>query len=108
MKLDGVHLLVSDPDGAPNGTSGLKCDGPAHVLVRRSTMAPEGTAHPMWGLKGDVHVDGFETTNSEFHLDHARARLDGLKIFELEISNESQVTAKGVETGVPVDAHERG
>jgi hypothetical protein len=97
LELDDVHLLVSDPAGAPNGTSGLKCEGPAHVIVRRSTMAPVGSAHPMWQLKGEVDVDGFATTNSEFHLDGTQARLDSLKIFELEISHESKVTAHGLE-----------
>lgn len=97
LKLDDVHLLVSDEAGAPNGTSGLSCEGPAHLTILRSTMAPEGTAHPMWQLKGNVDVDGFATTNSEFHLDHTQARLNGLKIFELEISRESKVTAQGLE-----------
>jgi hypothetical protein len=97
FELDDVHLMISDPDGAPNGTSGLRCEGPAHVIVRHSAMAPAGSAHPMWSLQGEVDVDGFETTNSEFHLNHAHARLDGLKIFELEISHESSVTARGLE-----------
>ena len=81
-----MNLTVSDPEGAPNGTSGLRCEGPARVIVRHSTMIPAGSAHPMWGLRGDVEVDGFATTNSEFHLNQAEARLDQLKIFELEIS----------------------
>lgn len=97
LELDGVHLLVSDPDGAPNGVSGLRCEGPAHVIVRRSAMAPVGSAHPMWLLNGDIDVDEFDTKNSEFHLNHARARLNSLKIFELEISHESQVTARGLD-----------
>jgi hypothetical protein len=97
LELDHVRLVISDPDGAPNGTSGLHCEGPAHVIVRHSTMAPAGSAHPMWGLRGEVDVDGFATTNAEFHLDHAQARLDGLKIFELEISHQSRVTAHGLE-----------
>jgi hypothetical protein len=97
LELDDVHLLVSDEPGAPNGTSGLRCEGPAHVTILRSTMVPEGAAHPMWQLKGDVDVDGFATTNSEFHLDHTHARLKGLKIFELEISHESRVIAHGLE-----------
>lgn len=97
LELDDVRLLVSDPEGAPNGTSGLKCEGPAHVIIRRSTMAPVGSAHPMWFLKGDVDVDGFATTNSEFHLDHVQARLNRLKIFELEISRQSRVTALGLD-----------
>ena len=97
LEFDDVHLLVSDETGAPNGTSGLRCEGPAHVTILRSTMVPEGAAHPMWQLKGDVDVDGFATTNSEFHLDHTHARLKGLKIFELEISHESRVTAHGLQ-----------
>jgi hypothetical protein len=97
LELDHVSLVVSDPDGAPNGTSGLHCEGPAYVIVRHSTMTPAGTAHPMWGLRGEVDVDGFATTNAEFHLDHAQARLDGLKIFELEISHQSRVSAHGLD-----------
>jgi hypothetical protein len=93
FQIDNVHLLVSDPAGAPNGVSGLRCEGLAHVIIRRSTMAPVGSAHPMWLLKGDLDLDGFATTNSEFHLDHVRGLLNRLKIFELEISHESQVTA---------------
>ncbi|MGB7189336.1 MAG: hypothetical protein WBD10_04315, partial [Acidobacteriaceae bacterium] len=97
FELDDVHLVISDPDGAPNGTSGLHCDGPAHIIVRRSTMVPAGTAHPMWQLRGNLDVDGFTTSNSEFHLKRVRARLNRLKIFELEISDESQVTARGLD-----------
>src|SRR6185437_2131569 len=94
LELDDVHLVISDPDGTPNGTSGLHCDGPAHIIIRRSTMVPAGTAHPMWQLRGTVDVDGFTTSNSEFHLKHVHARLNHLKIFELEISERSQVTAR--------------
>ena len=97
LELDDVNLVVSDPEGTPNGTSGLRCEGPAHVIVRRSTMMPAGSAHPMWGLRGDVEVDGFATTNSEFHLNQVQARLDQLKIFELEISHQSRVTAHGLD-----------
>ena len=97
LLLDDVHLEISDPDGAPNGTSGLRCDGPAHVIVRHSTMTPAGSAHPMWLLQGDVEVDSFSTTNSEFHLNHAQARLNQLKIFELEISHQSHVTARDLD-----------
>jgi hypothetical protein len=97
FELDNVHLIIFDPDGAPNGTSGLRCEGPAHVMVRHSSMAPAGSAHPMWSLRGEVDVDGFETANSEFHLNHALARLDRLRIFELEISHESRVTARGLD-----------
>jgi hypothetical protein len=97
LELDDVHLVVSDPDGAPNGTSGLRCEGPAHVIVQHSTMAPAGSAHPMWQLQGDVDVDDFATTNSEFHLNRVQARLDRLKIFELEISHQSRVIANGLD-----------
>jgi hypothetical protein len=97
LDLDCVHLVVSDPDGAPNGTSGLKCEGPAHLTVRHSTMAPASTAHPMWFIQGDLTVDGFETVNSEFHLSHVEAQLERLKIFELEISELSRVTARGLD-----------
>jgi len=96
LVIEDVHLLVSDPAGAPNGVSGLRCEGPAHVIIRQSTMAPVGSAHPMWLLKGDVDVNGFDTTNSEFHLNHVQGQLNELKIFELEISKESQVTAHGL------------
>ena len=51
----------------------------------------------MWGLTGEVDVDDFSTVNSEFHLDHARARLERLKIFELEISRQSRVTAHNLD-----------
>jgi hypothetical protein len=97
LELDDLHLVVYDPDGAPNGASGLRCEGPAHVIVRHATMAPAGSAHPMWQLQGDVDVDDFATTNSEFHLNHVRARFDRLKIFELEISHQSRVTANGLD-----------
>ena len=97
LELDSVNLVVSDPDGAPNGASGLDCEGPAHVIVRHSTMVPEGSAHPMWRLQGSVEVDDFVTSNSEFHLNRVEARLDRLKIFELEISQHSHVTAHGLD-----------
>jgi len=96
LAIENVHLLVSDPVGAPNGASGLRCEGPAHVIIRESTMAPVGSAHPMWLLKGEVDVNGFATTNSEFHLDHVQGQLNELKIFELEISRGSKVTAHGL------------
>ena len=96
LAIENVHLLVSDPVGAPNGASGLRCEGPAHVIIRESTMAPLGSAHPMWLLKGEVDVNGFATTNSEFHLDHVQGQLNELKIFELEISRGSKVTAHGL------------
>ncbi len=97
LQLEDVHLTVSDPPGAPNGTSGLNCEGAAHIMVRNSTMAPAGSAHPMWHLQGDIQVDNFQTLNSEFHLDHATATLRQLKIFELEISHASQVKGNGLE-----------
>lgn len=97
LELDNVHLVVSDPDGAPNGTSGLRCEGPAHVIVHHSTMAPAGSAHPMWQLRGDVEIEGFATNNSEFHLNQVQGRLDQFKIFELEISHQSRVTAQGLD-----------
>lgn len=93
FELEDVNLRVSDPPHSPNGTSGLRCEGPAKIIIRRSTMVPEGSAHPMWGLRGEVTVDDFQTVNSEFHLDHVQAKLDNLKIFELEISHASQVVA---------------
>jgi len=96
LQIENVHLLVSDPAGAPNGTSGLRCEGPSHVVIRQSTMDPVGSAHPMWLLKGDLDVNGFTTANSEFHLDHVHGQLNQLKIFELEISRESQVMAHGL------------
>lgn len=97
LELNDVHLMVSDPEGAPNGTSGLTSDGPAHIVIRHSTMTPVGSAHPMWQLRGDLDVDGFSTLNSEFHLKGVHARLNQLKIFELEISEGSQVTARGLD-----------
>jgi hypothetical protein len=97
LELDDVRLVVSDPDGAPNGTSGLRCEGPAHVIVRHSTMSPAGSAHPMWQLRGDVNVDNFSTANSEFHLNQVQARLNQFKIFELEISHQSRVVAHGLD-----------
>ena len=93
LELSGVHLIVSDPPGTANGTSNLSCEGPIHLIIHDSTMRSLGSAHPIWGLKGNVEVDGFDTTNSEFHLDHVRAQLKRLNIFELEISKASQVTA---------------
>jgi hypothetical protein len=97
FEMDDMQLEVWDPDGAPNGVSGLHCEGPAHVIVRHSTMAPAGSAHPMWSLQGELEVDGFATSNSEFHLNRVQARLNKLKIFELEISHESRVNAHGLD-----------
>src|SRR5262249_22821112 len=93
LELDGVQITVSDPPGAANGASRLQCDGPAHFIIRRSSMDPTGGAHPIWLLKGTVDVDDFQTKNSEFHFDHVQAQLKNLKIFELEISRGSQVVA---------------
>ncbi|HEV2214777.1 MAG TPA: hypothetical protein VGR64_05770 [Terracidiphilus sp.] len=97
LTITNVHLVIYDPDNAVNGTSGLTCDGPARILIQNSTMVPAGSAHPMWSLKGRLDVDGFTTSDSEFHLDHVQARLNNLKIFELEISHESRVTARGLD-----------
>ncbi|MBS1852019.1 MAG: hypothetical protein JST79_14015 [Acidobacteria bacterium] len=97
LELDGVKILVSDPPGASNGVSGLRCEGPARVVVRNSTMEPLGTAHPMWGLQGEVEVDNFQTKNAEFHFNQVRAKLNRLKIFELEISRGSDVVANHLE-----------
>lgn len=94
FELEHVNLNISDPPNAQNGTSGLRCEGPAHITIRSSTMKPTGSAHPMWLLKGNVEVDNFQTWNAEFHLDHANARLRHLKIFELEVSRDSHVVAK--------------
>jgi hypothetical protein len=91
LELNDVHLLVSDPPGARNGVSGLRCMGPAQIEIKDSTMEAVGSGHPMWGLKGDVEVSNFQTKNAEFHLDHVKARLNRLKIFELEISRGSHV-----------------
>ena len=96
LELDDVTLNIADPPGAANGVSGLRCDGPAHIMVRDSTMQPLGSAHPMWNVRGEIEIQNFKTVNSELHLDHARARLDGLDIFELEISHQSQVVAHGL------------
>ena len=93
LELSRVELIVSDPPGAANGTSNLSCTGPVHLIIHESTMRPLGSAHPIWRLTGSVDVDGFDTTNSEFHLDHVRAQFNRLNIFELEISKASQVTA---------------
>ncbi len=57
-------------------------------------MDPVGNAHPIWVLRGSLIVDGFETVNSEFHLDHVQADLTNLTIFELEISHASQIIGR--------------
>jgi hypothetical protein len=94
LELDDVHIKVSDPPASPNGTSNLRCAGPAKISIRSSTMTTEGGAHPIWWLKGDVAVDGFQTKNSEFHLDHAQATLANFAIFELEISRASHAVGR--------------
>ncbi len=94
LELDDVHIKVSDPPASPNGTSNLRCAGPAKISIRSSTMTTEGGAHPIWWLKGDLAVDGFQTKNSEFHLDHAQATLENFAIFELEISRASHAVGR--------------
>lgn len=94
LELEDVKIQVSDPPASPNGTSGLHCDGPAKISIHRSTMVPQGGAHPIWQLKGDLTVDDFQTKNSEFHLDHALASLENFTIFELEISRSSHVIGR--------------
>ena len=94
LTLEDVKIKVSDPPGAANGTSGLQCEGPANITILRSTMAAKGTAHPMWGLQGEVTVDDFQTTNAEFHLNHVTANLKNFTIFELEISRSSNVVGR--------------
>lgn len=93
LELDHVKIQVSDPADASNGASGLRCEGPASLTIRKSSMAPQGSAHPIWWLQGRVTVDDFQTINSEFHLDHVRADLTNFAIFELEISHASEVVA---------------
>src|SRR5262249_3043855 len=79
---------------AANGASGLHCEGPAKITIRNSKMTQTGSAHPIWRLQGELTVDDFQTTNSEFHLDHVKAELSNFAIFELEISRSSDVRAK--------------
>lgn len=94
LELEDVNIKVSDPPASPNGTSGLRCEGPAKIRIHRSTMIAEGSAHPIWWLQGELAVDDFQTTNSEFHLDHVRATLENFAIFELEISHSSHVVGR--------------
>ena len=94
LELDHVNLQVSDPSNAANGTSGLRCEGPAKITIRNSKMTETGSAHPIWRLEGELNVDDFQTQNSEFHLDHVKANLTNFSIFELEISRSSEVVAK--------------
>lgn len=94
LELEDVKILVSDQTNATNGASGLRCEGPAKITIRRSSMVPEGSAHPIWVLQGSLVVDDFQTVNSEFHLDHVRADLTNFAIFELEISRASEVVGR--------------
>lgn len=94
LELEDVNIKVSDPPASANGTSGLRCDGPAKISIHRSTMIPQESAHPIWQLKGDLVVDDFQTQNSEFHLDHVQAKLENFTIFELEISRSSHVIGR--------------
>src|SRR4051794_6113213 len=94
LELEDVTIKVSDPPGSPNGSSGLHCEGAAKLQIRRSSMTSEGSAHPIWQLKGDLAVDDFQTTNSEFHLDHVQATLQNFTMFELEISRSSHVVGR--------------
>jgi hypothetical protein len=94
LELEDANIRVSDPPASANGTSGLRCEGPAKIKIHRSTMTAVGSAHPIWLLQGDVTVDDFQTTNSEFHLDHVQAELENFAIFELEISHSSHVVGR--------------
>jgi hypothetical protein len=94
FELEDVKIKVSDPTGSANGTSNLLCEGPVRLKITHSSMDPEGIAHPIWMLRGEVTVNDFQTTNSEFHLDHVQAEFENFKIFELEISNASRVTGR--------------
>jgi hypothetical protein len=96
VEFTDVSIRVSDPPESANGTSSLRCEGPAKITIRHSSMTEEGSAHPIWMLQGQVTVDGFETSNSEFHLDHVQAELTNFKIFELEISRASHVIGRGL------------
>lgn len=93
LDLEDVTIRVSDPPASTNGASGLQCKGPAKVRIHHSTMTPIGGAHPIWRLRGEIAVDDFQTTNSEFHLDHVEGSFQNFTIFELEISNASHVVA---------------
>lgn len=94
LELEDVNIKVSDPPASANGASGLRCEGPAKIKIHQSKMTVVGSAHPIWWLQGEVAVDDFQTTNSEFHLDHVQAKLDNFKIFELEISHSSHVVGR--------------
>ena len=97
LELEDVNIKMSDPPASANGASGLRCEGPAKINIRHSTMTAVGSAHPIWFLQGDVAVDDFQTTNSEFHLDHVRGTLENFAIFELEISHSSQVVGRNLQ-----------
>ena len=94
LEFEDVKIRVSDPVNAANGASGLRCEGPAKITIRRSSMVPVGSAHPIWVLQGNLSVDDFQTVNSEFHLDHVRADVTNFTIFELEISRASEVVGR--------------
>lgn len=94
LELDNVRIKVSDPPHSANGTSGLRCEGPAKITIRHSKMTAIGSAHPIWSLQGNLTVDDFQTLNSEFHLDRVQARLTDFSIFELEVSHSSAVVGK--------------
>jgi hypothetical protein len=94
FELEDVKVKVSDPPDSPNGTSALHCEGPAKVKIHRSSMTAVGAAHPIWMLQGDLQVEDFQTANSEFHLDHVQAKLRNLTIFELDVSESSQVVGQ--------------
>lgn len=94
LELQDVTIRVTDPPDSPNGTSNLRCEGPAKISIRHSKLTALGSAHPIWWLKGNVSVDDFQTVNAEFHLDHTDAQLTNFSIFELEISHSSRVIGK--------------
>ena len=94
LELENVTIRVSDPPDSPNGTSGLRCAGPARITIRHSKMTPAAGAHPIWWLQGNLVVNDFQAVNSEFHLDHVQAQLTRLTIFELEISHATQVVGR--------------
>jgi hypothetical protein len=94
LELDHVKIQVSDPPDSSNGASGLHCAGAATITISNSTMNATGSAHPIWRLQGKLSVDDFQTVNSEFHLEHVQASLTNFSIFELEISNSSEVVGK--------------
>jgi hypothetical protein len=94
LTLQGVHLVVSDPPGAPNGTSSLLCEGPARLHVAGCSLRAVGAAHPMWWWQGHVEMRRFATYNAELHLRHAEAILEDTRYFELDISEGSAVQAR--------------